>query len=110
MQIGLALSGGGIRAAVFHLGVLRRLAEQDLLESVTQISTVSGGSLVLAALISRAGIKWPGSEEYRTRLYPTLKELLTTTDLFSFKAVGWPGVISQHPASESSRQSPGRVA
>jgi NTE family protein len=93
MQIGLALSGGGIRAAVFHLGVLRRLAEQDLLESVTQISTVSGGSLVLAALISRAGFKWPGSEEYRTRLYPTLKELLTTTDLFSFKAVGWPGVI-----------------
>jgi NTE family protein len=45
MQIGLALSGGGIRAAVFHLGVLRRLAEQEFLENVSQISTVSGGSL-----------------------------------------------------------------
>ena len=32
MEIGLTLSGGGIRAAVFHLGVLHRLADEDLLE------------------------------------------------------------------------------
>ena len=32
-KIGIALSGGGVRATVFHLGVLARLAEDDLLES-----------------------------------------------------------------------------
>jgi NTE family protein len=91
MEIGLALSGGGIRAAVFHLGVLYRLADEDLLESVAQISTVSGGSVVTAAIISKAGMKWPSSAEYRDRLYTELRHLLTTSDLFSFKAIGWTG-------------------
>jgi hypothetical protein len=49
-EIGLALSGGGVRAAVFHLGALKRLAGEDLLEQVSTISTVSGGSLIMAAL------------------------------------------------------------
>ena len=48
-RLGVALSGGGFRAAFFHLGVLRRLAELDLLRHVTTLSTVSGGS-ILAAL------------------------------------------------------------
>jgi NTE family protein len=48
-RLGLALSGGGFRAAFFHLGALRRLAELNLLRHVTTLSTVSGGS-VLAAL------------------------------------------------------------
>ncbi len=46
---GLALSGGGFRAAFFHLGVLAYLAEQDLLRRVEMISTVSGGSILGAA-------------------------------------------------------------
>ena len=45
--IALALSGGGVRAAVFHLGVLARLASDDLLERVTFLSTVSGGSMAV---------------------------------------------------------------
>jgi NTE family protein len=93
MKIGLALSGGEIRAAVFHLGVLRRLADQDLLETTSQISTVSGGSLVLAALMCRADMSWPSSAEYRALLYPALRKLLTTTDLFSIKAIGWVGAL-----------------
>ena len=43
-RIGLALSGGGVRAATFHMGVLRRLAAEALLERISIISTVSGGS------------------------------------------------------------------
>ncbi|MEF9672493.1 patatin-like phospholipase family protein [Pseudomonas sp. PCH446] len=43
----LALSGGGVRAMAFHLGVLKYLAEQQALERLTQISTVSGGSLLV---------------------------------------------------------------
>ncbi len=42
---GLALSGGGFRAAAFHLGVLRRLRELGLLAQVDMMSTVSGGSI-----------------------------------------------------------------
>lgn len=49
--IGLAHSGGGVRAAAFHPGVLQYLAEQCLLEQVTRISSVSGGSLF-------AGLVW----------------------------------------------------
>jgi NTE family protein len=46
MKVGLALSGGGFRAAFFHLGVLARMAELGLLRHVEVISTVSGGSIV----------------------------------------------------------------
>lgn len=45
-KLGLALSGGGFRAALFHIGVLARLAELDVLRSVEVLSTVSGGSIV----------------------------------------------------------------
>jgi predicted acylesterase/phospholipase RssA len=45
-KAGLALSGGGFRASLFHIGVLARLAELDLLRHVEVISCVSGGSIV----------------------------------------------------------------
>ncbi|MDG2045633.1 MAG: patatin-like phospholipase family protein [Halioglobus sp.] len=45
-KLGLALSGGGFRAALFHVGVLAQLAEQDLLRFISVISTVSGGSII----------------------------------------------------------------
>lgn len=48
-DIGLALSGGGSRAMAFHLGCLRALHNESLLDRVATISAVSGGS-VLAAL------------------------------------------------------------
>jgi predicted acylesterase/phospholipase RssA len=47
----VALSGGGFRATFFHLGVLRRLAELDLLRHVSVLSTVSGGSILGACYI-----------------------------------------------------------
>jgi NTE family protein len=45
-KLGLALSGGGFRAALFHVGVLARLAELRLLPQVSVLSTVSGGSVI----------------------------------------------------------------
>jgi NTE family protein len=91
-RIGLALSGGGIRAAVFHLGVLRRLASDNLLENVSAVSTVSGGSLITAAIFSRSGMKWPSSAEYLRSTYPDLRRRITSGDLFSLKAFGWAGL------------------
>src|SRR4030095_4956514 len=45
-KVGLALSGGGFRAAFYHLGVLARLAELDVLRHVDVLSCVSGGSII----------------------------------------------------------------
>lgn len=45
-KVGLALSGGGFRASLFHLGVLARLAECGALRRVEVLSCVSGGSIV----------------------------------------------------------------
>lgn len=46
----LCLSGGGYRAAVFHLGSLLRLHQAGYLADVTLFSSVSGGSIVSAWL------------------------------------------------------------
>ena len=45
-KAGLALSGGGFRAAIFHIGVLASLAEKDKLKDIEVISCVSGGSII----------------------------------------------------------------
>jgi predicted acylesterase/phospholipase RssA len=45
-KVGLALSGGGFRASLYHIGVLAKLAEFDLLRHVEYLSCVSGGSIV----------------------------------------------------------------
>ncbi|HEY7768126.1 patatin-like phospholipase family protein [Longimicrobium sp.] len=44
--LALSLSGGGYRAAAFHLGALRLLDRAGLLKDVVGLSTVSGGSIV----------------------------------------------------------------
>jgi NTE family protein len=45
-RLGLALSGGGYRAAAFHLGVLRKLNTLKILDKIDVISTISGGSII----------------------------------------------------------------
>ncbi len=42
-QVGIALSGGGIRSATFCLGIFQGLAKQKLLSKIDYMSTVSGG-------------------------------------------------------------------
>jgi hypothetical protein len=54
----LALSGGGIRSAVFNLGIIQALAEYGLLRQLDYLSTVSGGGYIggwLAGWVRRAG-------------------------------------------------------
>jgi predicted acylesterase/phospholipase RssA len=51
-HIGLALSGGGFRASLFHLGVIRRLEELGIMEDVSVVSAVSGGSIIAAFYLS----------------------------------------------------------
>ena len=54
-RIGLALSGGGFRAAAYHLGVFRKLEELYLLDKVDLLSCVSGGSIAGAFLCANWG-------------------------------------------------------
>lgn len=44
--LAISFSGGGYRAAAFHLGTLRLLHRAGLLKDVVGLSTVSGGSIV----------------------------------------------------------------
>lgn len=81
MKIGLALSGGGMRAAVFHSGLLARLADENLLEEVTAISSVSGGSMGIGLVYTANNNRWPTSEEYRTRVVPYIRAKATGTNI-----------------------------
>jgi len=49
--IGLALSGGGFRATLYHLGVVRYFRDCGALEQVGDIASVSGGSILAAHLV-----------------------------------------------------------
>ncbi|MFX1680009.1 patatin-like phospholipase family protein [Mitsuaria sp. CC2] len=53
--IALALSGGGFRAVLFHVGVLWRLNELGALGKLARISSVSGGSITSGLL----AVRWP---------------------------------------------------
>ncbi len=48
--VALCLSGGGYRAALFHLGGLRRLDQLGILSQVDTIASVSGGSILSAQI------------------------------------------------------------
>lgn len=71
---GLAISGGGIRSAVFSLGVLQAMADQQVLKHFSYVSTVSGGSYIGAFYGSlfvpdtlRAGGTQAPPSEFETR-------------------------------------------
>lgn len=57
-RIALCLSGGGFRAALFHLGALRRLNELGVLSRFSAIASVSGGSILAAHLATKL-CPWP---------------------------------------------------
>lgn len=76
--IGVALSGGGYRAMLFHVGALLRLYETGLLEQCSRISSVSGGSITAAKL----AIEWPAlvtRDDFFDRVVAPLRELAAVT-------------------------------
>ncbi|MDE0011649.1 MAG: patatin-like phospholipase family protein [Candidatus Poribacteria bacterium] len=81
LKIGIALSGGGVRAAVFHLGILGRLAEDSLLEKVKYLSTVSGGTLVTGLIYSIAENRWPASDFFLRECLIQARRYLTQTNI-----------------------------
>ncbi|HEX5105072.1 MAG TPA: patatin-like phospholipase family protein, partial [Pirellulaceae bacterium] len=88
----LGLSGGGFRATLFHLGVLRAFRCHRLLGSIRAISSVSGGSITSAHLVSN----WHEYSNYDVDHFDRLE-----TELFKFVSRGireriilrWPAAL-----------------
>ena len=85
-RIGLALSGGGVRAMAFHAGILKFLAENNCLEKIKYISTVSGGTLLIGLIYTLNNNKWPTSEEY-LKMHNEIEEILSKKPLLSFASI-----------------------
>jgi NTE family protein len=93
IKIGLTLSGGGVRASVFHLGVFKKLAEEGMLDKIKMLSTVSGGTLVTGLIYHTNNYRWPTSEELTTKCIPEIKRLLTKRNLqlnAILRTIFWP--------------------
>jgi len=106
-RISIALSGGGFRASLFHLGVLRRLAEAGLLGSVDVISTVSGGSIIgaYAALrwqqVLADGGDWPALD--RDIVTPFLDRITTRSFVLEWLKHLPKALLSPRPEASFSR-------
>jgi len=74
---GIALSGGGIRAASFSLGMIQSLAKHNKLEQFDYLSTVSGGGYLGGAL------SWLWSGKWRVGT-DSKREFGTAADNFPF--------------------------
>ena len=87
-KVGLSLSGGGYRAAAFHLGTIRKLHSLGTLEQVDVISTISGGSITGAYYCLKDNF-----EEFDRQLYEALqhKNVVTKVLPFTFCLKGQPG-------------------
>lgn len=81
LQIGLALSGGGMRAAVYHLGLLKCLAKHHLLAKVSHISTVSGASLCMGMIYSCNHNQWPNDEQFLYHVLPHIENEIICKDI-----------------------------
>lgn len=86
-NVSIALSGGGHRAAAFHLGVLKYLAQQSALEKIRHISSVSGGSILVAELMSAdhdvKDVGWPSSQDFLSHGLPSARHKITALSLQS---------------------------
>ena len=119
-EVGLAVSGGGIRSATFALGLLQALQRLGLFRTIDYLSTVSGGGYAGAWLyaLQRRGelekaLELAGDEPRQVRFLRTYSNYLTPQlGLFQWRHLGrgehrrpQPGDHLQRPQPE-----PGRCA
>jgi NTE family protein len=80
--VGLALSGGGYRAMLFHAGALWRLNELGWLPKLTTVSSVSGGSIAAGVLAHAWHKLWFGedgvAENFGKEVVQPLRKLART--------------------------------
>lgn len=73
-RIALSLSGGGYRAAAFHLGVLSFLHEANIITNVRALSTASGGTIV-GAFYAQCLAEGLDFSEFYTRMFAFLRNV-----------------------------------
>jgi len=81
IKIGLALSGGGYRAAAYHIGTLRKLKELGILDRITMISTISGGSIVGASF----GLNGDNYSDFEKNFIKGLKKSVIRKVIWSWR-------------------------
>ena len=100
--VGLALSGGGYRAMVFHVGALIRLNEVALLRKIKRISSVSGGSITAGALaMSWNDLKFTGDVATNFDIFVNRVRAMADTTVDAGAIIGGillPGSISDRVA------------
>lgn len=65
-----------MRALLYHLGVLKWLAEQGFWDDLREISSVSGGSWCVGCVIGHSKGQWPSAEEFLETTLPSIREKL----------------------------------
>jgi predicted acylesterase/phospholipase RssA len=81
--LGLALSGGGVRAALFSLGVVIGLIETGCHRRVSCVASVSGGSILNAALAHAQSLgRFPSVAEFE-KLASTMATNLARKGVFA---------------------------
>lgn len=74
-NIGVAISGGGHRAALWGAGVLMFLADSGLNQQVTTIASVSGGSIVNGVVGLKSDFQRTTGSDFRRAIGPMLKHI-----------------------------------
>lgn len=80
-KIGLALSGGGYRAAIYHLGTLKKLESLGVLSKIDRLSTISGGSITGAAYCLHQG----DFESFEKKMFDSL----ATKNVIKYVLTSW---------------------
>jgi NTE family protein len=108
--IAIALSGGGYRAMLFHLGAFLRLYELGLLHHASRISSVSGGSITSA----KVALEWErltSREAFFEHVVEPIRRMAGTTIDLPCIAAGLllPGKVSDYVAFAYRRMLFGRA-
>ncbi len=87
--VGLALSGGGFRATLFHCGALWRLTELGYLRQLARVSSVSGGSITAG----RLALKWTTLQQAGFTVDTLKKDVVEPLREFCERSVDIPAVL-----------------
>ena len=61
---------------IFHLGLFKWMAEQNLFNQVKKVSTVSGASLCVGMIFAHNNLEWPTSDVFLSKTLPSIEEAL----------------------------------
>lgn len=89
-RVGIALSGGGYRAAGFHIGTLKKLHQLGILNRADVLSTISGGSITGACYCLHQG----DFSEFEDRML----KALSTKSVISYVLCSWTFLRSAIPS------------